>query len=160
MLFVQNPTNIYSTQESFSVSLTVTDSLGCSASTILNDYIAITGVTGSIGTTQDSVCRDSSLAFIAISSNAATYAWDMGDGTVLQGDTVVHAYASAGTRFPLLVMQDSTGLCSSQFTDTVVVLGPPSFDLGEDIFFCAGDSIVVPSGIPGQTYLWSTGETE
>ena len=37
---------------------------------------------------------------------------------------------------------------------------PPSFDLGEDVTLCAGETATLTLDLPGQEMLWSTGSTE
>ena len=39
----------------------------------------------------------------------AEYNWDMGDGTLLEGETVNHRYSSAGTYLVRLVVVDELG---------------------------------------------------
>ena len=55
------------------------------------------------------------------------YVWDMGDGTVLEGETVTHAYAGSGTYNVVLRITDDSGVANGTAQDrmTVAVNAPP-----------------------------------
>ncbi len=157
---LQHPANIYSTENSFDVSLRVTDSLGCTDSILLPGFITLTGVVGDFQVFNNVVCENESATFIANSPSATTFIWDFGDGNIGFGDTIVHTYTFAATRYPSLIMEDSSGLCSNTFTDTVTVLPLPDNDLGPDQEIC--EDTTVRLGIElevDETALWNTGET-
>ena len=56
-----------------------------------------------------------------------SYSWDMGDGTVLNGASVNHAYSSSGSFNVTLVVKDESGVANNSASDnlTVVVNAPP-----------------------------------
>ncbi|MFV0513561.1 MAG: PKD domain-containing protein [Jhaorihella sp.] len=53
--------------------------------------------------------------------------WDMGDGTVLEGETVTHAYAGSGDHVVTLRVTDDSGVANASASDQlrVVVNAPP-----------------------------------
>jgi PKD repeat protein len=58
------------------------------------------------------------------SSNANSYAWDFGDGSVSDSISPVHQYYTAGTFTANLVAADTNG-CSSSFSKTITVQALP-----------------------------------
>ncbi|GAA6201889.1 PKD domain-containing protein [Aquicoccus sp. SU-CL01552] len=63
------------------------------------------------------------------------YAWDMGDGTVLEGETVTHRFTGSGAYTVTLRVSDDSGVANETALDrmTVVVNAPPEprFDIPE-----------------------------
>ena len=49
------------------------------------------------------------------------YRWDMGDGTVLDGATVTHAYATPGDYVATLTVTDDSGVANATTSDTVAI---------------------------------------
>lgn len=56
-----------------------------------------------------------------------TWRWDMGDGTVLEGETISHAYAQSGAYTVALTVTDDSGVANASATDRarVAVNAPP-----------------------------------
>lgn len=77
----------------------------------------------------------------------ATYAWSTGAATP---DITVSNAATYS------VTVDLNGCVATDAID-VGVFAPGTFDLGSDVQLCAGDQVVYALGIPGASYLWSTG---
>ncbi len=157
---IQNPGIIFTdTTSGVDITLIITDSLGCTDTIMQEDFITITGVTGSFNIDNDVICDNETVTFTAQSPNGTFYTWDLGDGGFAEGDTVSYDYTLSGTRFPTLVIQDSTKLCSTSYTDTITILPKPKFDLGSDSTICDGFSFTISPGLSDMTYEWSTGQT-
>lgn len=62
-----------------------------------------------------------------IDGTVIAYAWDMGDGTVLDGARVSHAFGTPGTYQVALTAMDDSGVANNRSVDmlTVVVNAPP-----------------------------------
>lgn len=70
-----------------------------------------------------------------------TSTWYFGDGNSMDGDSVVHSYATPGLYRVLFEIVDTAG-CYDKFSDTVeVVPQPNNFFNGLDPFYCEGDPI-------------------
>ncbi len=156
---VQHPEKIYTVEGSFAISLTITDSLGCTSTITPPDGVAISGITGGFTIDNKVICNYNYVTFYAFSPNGKHFNWDFGDGTVSFGDTVTHLYTEAGTRFPKLVIQDSLRLCDNSFTDTITIIPTPEPLMPKDTSICIGETATIGTPLDSLLYLWSTGET-
>ena len=54
--------------------------------------------------------------------------WDMGDGTIIDGATVTHAYTAPGSYVATLTVEDDSGVANDSATDTVAIAvnAPPA----------------------------------
>jgi PKD repeat protein len=93
-----DPSTVYLAPGSYTVTLTATNTVnGLSASTtqtvvVVNDPIA------AFNTTTLSACEDvNTICFNNTSSNAASYAWDFGDGNTSTAPSPCHTYVTPGT---------------------------------------------------------------
>ena len=156
---VQDPAIIYSDTGNVDITLIITDSLECTDTIIKKDFIKITGVTGSFDIDNRAVCNSDKVIFTASSPNGAFYTWDLGDGGFGEGDTLEYSYSLSGTRYPTLVIQDSSRLCSFTHTDTVRILPTPTVELGANKKLCAGNELIFSVEANGLDVIWSTGST-
>ncbi|MBL6446564.1 PKD domain-containing protein [Fulvivirga sp. 29W222] len=89
---------------------------------------------------------ESDLAIYSSSDNGTT--WEKLGGIINTASNIIEVTGQNLTNAVWLTLADAN--CSSA----------PTVDLGEPVVnFCAGDNIVLDAGNPGNTYLWSTGET-
>ncbi|TAE49294.1 MAG: hypothetical protein EAZ89_14355, partial [Bacteroidetes bacterium] len=153
------PSKVFASQGVFGVSLSITDSLGCTDFFNIPDLIRLSGVDGSFQVSDDTICARDSVLFIASSPNAGSYTWDFGDGNLGFGQTFLHHYEFPGEIYPALVMEDPLGLCSVTLIDTMRIYPVPSVPLPIDTAFCEGGSATYNVQQPGAEYLWSTGAT-
>ncbi|WP_299611168.1 PKD domain-containing protein [uncultured Tateyamaria sp.] len=56
-----------------------------------------------------------------VDGDVAGYAWDMGDGTVLEGAAVQHSYAAPGRYTVALTVIDDSGVANGATVDTLVI---------------------------------------
>ncbi|MEO0470724.1 MAG: PKD domain-containing protein, partial [Bacteroidota bacterium] len=156
---LQNPARIFSAEGSYGVSLTITDSIGCTNTLDIPDLINLTGVLGDFVMSDDVICVNDSVLFTANSPNAGSYIWDFGDGTLGLGPMLYHTYYNAGLNIPTLIMKDSTNSCSKSLSDSLVVYPRPEVPMPPDIAFCDGGEVVLDVSYPGVEYRWNTGAT-
>jgi PKD repeat protein len=71
------------------------------------------------------------------------YVWDMGDGTIKEGEKITHAYQKAGEYSVVLTAEDDSGAINSTGTDTLTVRvnDPPIPVPGEDRESAVGEKI-------------------
>jgi PKD repeat protein len=92
----------FSTAGSYPVTLTVTNSNGCSDSVIHN--ITVNAVPVANATLSDSIsCGPLTTSFINNSSGASGYSWAFGDGTSSSAVSPSHLYSNPGTYYITLV---------------------------------------------------------
>ncbi|MBK8756846.1 MAG: PKD domain-containing protein [Actinomycetales bacterium] len=105
----------YATDGQYTVTLTVTDDLGATASTtgLADASNQLPAATFTANTQQTSLSVDASASFDA-DGTIASYSWDFGDGTPAQtGVTATHVYAVAGSYTVTLTVTDDLGAVST-----------------------------------------------
>jgi len=105
---VERPSRVFTEPTQSSVSLVVTDERGCIDSTTKDAYVQIDGEKVRVDFGQDIVCDNDSFKSIILEGNAVKYEWDMGDGAVLEGDSIVYKYAAPGSYAVTVLVSDST----------------------------------------------------
>ena len=117
--FVPDPTNTYTTSNTFTVSLTVMDTSGCIASATFPDYISTVGPKTSFSNVIG--CPGTPLYFNNPTTGATNFIWNFGDGTI---DTTTHnpyhTYANYGTYITTLTAINAIG-CNTYDTALVTV---------------------------------------
>jgi len=124
-----SPTHSYSSAGSFTVSLTVTDSVGGSSTatttaTILAAPVANPGgpYTGTVGQT----ITFNGSGSTGPAGQTLSYAWNFGDGTAGTGVSPTHSYSTAGTYTVSLTVTDTSGGTSTAATTTATITGQPA----------------------------------
>lgn len=116
----QNPTVVYNTPGTYSVTLTASNSAGSNTATQTN-YITV-GTTPTTGFT--SSVNGLTATFTNTSSNATSYFWDFGDNQTSTQANPTHTYTQDGT---YTVSLSATNVCGTTvYTQTVVVITAPS----------------------------------
>ncbi len=139
----------------------VNHSFNCNIGVFKFDFQAA-GVSAELLTIpNDTICAGSPVVFNNTSTNAFNYIWSFGDGAPL--NTTVspsHIYAAPGNYNVMLIAIDSSGCILSDTAHlTVVVLPPPTVNLGNDIVLCQTPNITLDAGASGSIYTWSSGAT-
>lgn len=167
-------THAYAGPGTFSVTLTVTDAFGRTASTIRTVTVASGGTPTAIFTfSPSSPSLGDRVFFNANASTAPTgrsivsYAWTFGDGGSASGATVSHGFDVAGSYGVTLAVTDDRGAVGTT-TNTVTVstslpavsfvFSPSSPAIGAPVFFNASASRAT---VPGRTlvaYDWAFGD--
>lgn len=124
---VQNPSHIYSIPGSYTVSLRIWDSLGCTAIKVRNNYINVPGTYAYFTLISNTSCLNTFVQFSDSSVNALTWLWNFGDGYTSTQQNPSHNYLDTGSYIVSLITTDSLG-CTSYFTypDPIVVYPVPS----------------------------------
>jgi gliding motility-associated-like protein len=139
----------------------VNQSFNCNEGVFKFDFQATGASAHLVSEPNDTICAGSAVDFNNTSVNAFNYIWDFGDGSA-QSIVVSpsHVYSAPGNYDVTLVAIDSSGCIFADTAHlTVVVIPPPSIDLGADILLCQSPSELLDAGTSGFIYLWSTGET-
>jgi gliding motility-associated-like protein len=104
--FLQNPSRIFSEPGAYSVQLKVTDDQGCVDSLNIDSFVTLLGEKVVVDFGLSMLCEDQKNTFKVKDGNASSYEWDMGDGTVLTGDSVEYTYADIGLYQMRLLVSD------------------------------------------------------
>lgn len=106
-----SPAYTYLKPGNFDVSLRVTDSNGCSDTTVVEKLVQVGGPYGNFyNGIPGGTCILQNVLFSALTTNAVKHVWDFGDGTVTeQGTEISHTYFSGGFYTASLVLIDANG---------------------------------------------------
>ncbi|MEO1653873.1 MAG: PKD domain-containing protein, partial [Bacteroidota bacterium] len=149
--FTQNPSNTYTTPDTYTVTVTLTSDAGCDVVKTITNFITVDGPEGSFAFVPTSICAPETVEFTAASitglgSTGSTIQWDYGDGNttaeipltqaeydaaggVIAGKTVIsHTYTIPGVYTPFMILKDDAGckVSYTSLTGTVRVSGKPT----------------------------------
>jgi gliding motility-associated-like protein len=160
-----NPSHIYNSIGSFTVTLIVRTATGCADTLAIPGRAVVNGPTGTYAFDKDTTCPGQPVVFTLTASDPTlSVTVDFRDGAVLNGYVISHAYAAAGSYRPTVVVTDTLG-CPTNITvpDTILVLPTPIANFGySDTLLCSADSVVfsdstVFGGGPS-SFLWNFGD--
>ncbi len=153
----QDPSHTYLTSGNYTVTLEASSDLGCTAS--ITDVVAVDDFPDA-SFIANTVCRGQDTDLDA-TPGAASYAWDLGDGSTATGLNVQHVYPSAGNFTVKLDVTSAAGcVSSSQQIVTVTPAPVPNFEFasacpGDDVTFTNTSSI---SSGTITSYAWDFGD--
>ena len=123
-------THTFTTQQTFSVTLTVTNDRGLSASaTVQTSVGALAAPTPKVVFSPSAPTAGQTIVFNADQSTAApghsltTFSWNFGDGATASGSIASHAFATAGTYNVVLSVADDTGQKGTTAVSVSVISG-------------------------------------
>jgi gliding motility-associated-like protein len=124
---LKNPSHQYVNPGKYSIRLTITDSLGCTATRLFLYLILVPGPDGKFSFSPKTGCLPLNVLFKdSVNSQTKNKEWDFGDGEVLQGNQFTHQYKKAGRYIPAMILEDSFGCRRSiKPSDTIVVYDLP-----------------------------------
>ncbi len=154
-----NPTVTYSTAGTYTITLTATNSNGCSdvatqtVTTVTKPIAAFTVVGG------NQCVTNNSYSFNDNSTNTSSYAWSFGDGTTSASNSPTHSYTTAGTYTVTLVVTSATGCTASSSSSVTVVAKPTAaFNFNNFNACTSGNTVTLANTSTGATnYLWDFG---
>lgn len=162
----QNPTHLYTTPGIYTVSLTVTNNLGCGDTEIKSAIITVRQAPTSAFTpsTTDG-CEPLSVVFTNNSTQGdaviTNYIWDFGDGTTSSLTTVNHTFSPAGVYPVSLIATDAFGCKDTSVQDITVFERPVANFNSSDSVGCSSIDITFfdqsSSSVPLAGWVWNFG---
>ncbi len=146
---LQHPSHQYLIPGTYSVSLSITDSMGCIFTKKFIDLIVVPGPDGKFSFGPLTGCKPHKVDFTSVvNKQTVEMEWDYGDGFVRKGRDSLHVYHNPGTYIPYLIVYDSNG-CKRAINpfDTIFVYPSPEVVLNRN-GLCLRDSIYLKA-----TYL-------
>lgn len=162
-----NPSNTYNSSGLFDVSLTVTDELGCSATSLQSEYVEIVdNVSIDFVANNTAPCLGDQISFVDISSpTPTTWSWDFGDGNTSTDQFPNHTYATAGTYEVSLTAVYSSSCQGTETKTAYITVGEIPF-----VDFTADQTAGCETPFPvqftngsignGLSYIWTFGDGE
>ncbi|MEL6851747.1 MAG: PKD domain-containing protein [Bacteroidota bacterium] len=131
-----NPTHIYTTPGTYTVSLIVGDGVNCRDTMIQTTLIeVVSGPTAQYAATPGQDCRPMTVAFSDLSTAGATpivnWQWDFDNGTGSVSASPTQTFPVAGLYDVRLTVTDANG-CVASYTDQVEALQTPLVDFTSD----------------------------
>ncbi|HXS36478.1 MAG TPA: PKD domain-containing protein, partial [Flavipsychrobacter sp.] len=119
-----NPSHTYATGGTYTVTLAVKNTNGCTDTLTRTSYIKVNKLTAAF-TMDDSTatCPPLSVTFTNTSVAATSYSWTFGNGSTSTLTSPTTVYSKSDKYTIKLVAKNSSG-CADSTTDTVSVLGP------------------------------------
>gem|GEM_PF-5031300 len=154
----QNPSHLYASPGKYAVTLTVSNSLGCTTSfadTVYNHALP------AVAFTNDLPCSSAPIQFtdqsIVQDANMVAWAWDFGDGSTATERNPQHLYGQTGD-FTVKLKAYSQFGCVDSLSTTVSVIQGPEVDFSWDKG-CAGEpasftDLTNSFGLPVTNYTW------
>lgn len=159
-----NVTHVFSGPGTYTITLNVSDALGCSPpqSASLDVVIdPLEPVVAAFTASQVGNCLLLDVATVNQSTgDSVSYSWDMGDGTVIDDVDVQHSYTEPGIYTITLTITDLGCGQDDQATMQVEMIDVLPVVYAGDTAICPDDVAVLDVQTdPGYSFLWNTGDT-
>lgn len=122
-----NPQHTYAAAGDYTVTLTVTDNRGGTATSTSTVSVVNLAPTASFTASCDSarVCTLIATSSSDPDGSIVDYTWDFGDASTATGASTTHTYGADGTYPVSLTVTDNGGLTSTTVNDVTVAMPPP-----------------------------------
>lgn len=114
-----SPQHHYQQPGTYSVTLTVTDDLGCTNSTVRQNLVQIIKTTAAFQVSASTVCPGQNVRFTNQSQHATNFFWRFGDGTTSRSRDIQKSYLSPGN-YEVWLFADN-GTCVDSVMQVVTV---------------------------------------
>ncbi len=135
------------------VQLTLTDSVGCTA-TATDTITPVLVLQAAFSITSDPC--SSHQTFENGSPNADTFSWDFGDGTASGETSPAHDYAAPGT-YPVVLIAEPGSACADTVQANIVVVQGPIAHLTDSVG-CDQEVFFADASINADLLLWNLGD--
>jgi PKD repeat protein len=121
-----NPTNLYTLQGNYTISLIAYDGLGGSDTAVYTNYVSVNGKPDAnfYSTTLASCLDNNSYSFVNTSIAATTYLWDFGDGTTSTQTNPQHSFNQSGTFTVTLIATNAFGCQDVEIKNQYITIYP------------------------------------
>lgn len=162
---LQNPSHTYTSLNQFTVTLTVTNSIGCKGTTTKTNYIQIAKPVISVTGLPDGGCAPFTfkpVPSVTTSGTVSSWLWDFGDGTTSTIQNPTKLFATTGNYTIKLFITTSGGCTDSLIIPNGVLVGTkptPAFS-ASPVSACVGQFIQFTdqsTGNPNEWY-WDFGD--
>lgn len=162
----QNPAHTYTTEGSFTVSLTVFNAQGCANKKTFNNFINVHVINAVFAVDSDNGCTPLVVHFTNSSTSnvpITNYQWIFGDGTSSSAANPTHAYNVTGDFEPMLIITNADG-CKDTAIYSVIHVGggvTPDFQ-AVPLIQCVNQTVsffnLTTGAGPNSVYFWEFGD--
>jgi len=153
------PSYTYTLQGSYTVSLTITTSTGCTETLTLTNAVKVgTSPTVDFTASTNTACVDEPIQFTDLSIPADNWLWDFGNGATSTQKDPIYAYPSPGTYTVKLIARNSGCPDSLTKTDYITVRPPQSFFTYTVNCNTRTDFVFTDRSDSAITWLWDFGD--
>ena len=154
----QNPTHSYTSANTFTIKLIVTNSNGCKDS--MSSFVNVYPKPIPAFTTPSPQCfSNNNFTFNNNSVGATAYLWNFGDGNTSIDQVPTHSYSTAGNYTTKLMVTNSNGCADSTSNVTNVLAVPTSAFTAPAAQCILNNDFTFPNtSTGGATYLWNFGD--
>jgi PKD repeat protein len=139
----QNPIHTYTTPGAYSITLTTTDSFGCSGFFTWSKMLEMNYAPTANFQMKDSVgCAPLEVELTSQSTNANKWEWNVGNGSVYKDSSLSYTALNAGTYSILLTVENEAGCSDSSRFDSLIVLRTPNSYIQPIDPICSNESVV------------------
>jgi PKD repeat protein len=158
---LENPSNVYSGDGTYTVTLTETNAIG-SNTTTQSGYVVVGAVVAPVADFSASPTAGTAPLIVQFTDSSAgsptSWSWDFGDGTTVTDENPTHTYTSAGTYSVTLTATNSLGSNTSVESDYILVAGNTAVTATETAEATSALSYTPASTqVPGYTYAIPSG---
>lgn len=158
----------YTKAGSYTVTLIITNLLGCKDTLVKTNYISVNGPTAKFGTSVKGTCLKSLVNFSDSSISDGihpieTWVWNYGDNTIdtLASAPFQHTYLTSGSYLVKLKITDNQGCAdSAKLSNNIIVSQPMAKFNTADSLTCPGKQIQIKDQSTGLNllYQWNFGD--
>lgn len=129
-----DPTHTYTSTGAYTVSLTITNNIGCTDVLTIPNYINIFDFEADFNASSFNACENEPIQFTDASSPSPWFwQWDFGDGNTSNFQSPIHSYANAGTYTVRLIATNISGCTDTlEIVDMIEVTPAPIVEFTAD----------------------------
>lgn len=158
-----NTSAVYNNSGLYSVSMIVTDNVGCSDTIKKTNYIQAQHPHAHLSASNTTPCKGVPIQFFNSSTGIGmTYYWDFGDNTYSTAFSPMKAYAANGSYTVKLIVTDNLGCKDTAVQTNYINISSPtaSFTMSDSISICPPLNVQFTNTSTGASYyLWNFGNS-
>lgn len=158
---LQNPgSHIYANSGQYSVTVTATNSFGCTFSYTQGQKVTVRSPSASFSTDVNSGCPPLTVNFSNASTTATSFLWLFGDGNSSTATHPTHVYTTAGVYTVTLIATDATGCSDTLVVPNKITVAVPvvNYQAPPTITGCAPYSVNFSDASGAASFLWDFGD--
>jgi gliding motility-associated-like protein len=160
---LENPSYVYNGGGDYNVTLTVTDSWGCTDDVVIGTPINVSAPVAFFESTESEGCTGNPVSFTSLSDgDDLTFFWDFGDFSSSTAEYPEHSYNSGGTYTVCLTVTDQNGCDNTLCLDDYVSISEPTAAFTQDANFASCPPLTVNfqnlSSNGAVEYIWDFGD--